>query len=61
MGDLGILKSAGVIEILLYLKDYPCGRRKVDIRKDLGLNPATAIKARKNTRDIIHAIQCRYL
>ncbi|MHA1679399.1 MAG: hypothetical protein ACTSUE_00170 [Promethearchaeota archaeon] len=47
MGDLGILKSAGVIEILLYLKDYPGGRRKVDIRKDLGLNPATAIKAHK--------------
>lgn len=40
-----ILRTAGVIEILLYLEKYPGGRRKVDIRMDLHLNPKTAIKA----------------
>ena len=47
MTDITILRNAGVIEILLYLLDYPGGRRKIDIRNDLGINPATATKAHR--------------
>jgi len=47
MTDLTILRNAGVIEILLYLLDYPGGRRKIDIRTDLEMNPATATKAHR--------------
>ncbi|HME50651.1 MAG TPA: hypothetical protein VKM55_00400 [Candidatus Lokiarchaeia archaeon] len=42
-----LFKTAGVLEILAYLSNYPDGRRKVDIRKDLHLNASTAIKAQQ--------------
>lgn len=45
MADLSLLRYAGVIEIILYLLDKPKGRRKVHIRKDLGLNSVTAKNA----------------
>lgn len=47
MLDVTFLRNAGVIEILIYLVNYPGGRRKVDIRTDLGLNPATATRAHR--------------
>jgi hypothetical protein len=45
MADLSFLQYAGVIDMILYLLKYPKGRRKVDIRKDLGLNSVTAKNA----------------
>jgi hypothetical protein len=42
MPDLSLLRFAGVLEVILYLSNYPKGLRKIDIRKGLGLNPKTA-------------------
>lgn len=47
MTVMTILRHAGVVEILLYLLKYPGGRRKIDIRTDLCMNPATATKAHR--------------
>jgi len=45
--NIQMLRTAGVIEMLVYLHDHLEGRRKVDIRVECGLNPTTAIKAHK--------------
>jgi len=50
MTEMNVFKVAGVIDILIYLEKYPEGRRKVDIRTDVGLNSTTAIKAHKELR-----------
>nr|MDO8084585.1 hypothetical protein [Candidatus Sigynarchaeum springense]MDO8116338.1 hypothetical protein [Candidatus Sigynarchaeota archaeon] len=48
MKELSFLRIAGVIETLLYLaRYYPNGRRKIEIRSDLGLSPSTAVKAQR--------------
>lgn len=48
MKELSFLRIAGVIETLLYLAQYyPNGRRKIEIRSDLGLSPSTAVKAQR--------------
>lgn len=44
---ISIFRIAGVIELLIYLLDYPDGKRKVDFRTDCGLNTTAAIKAQK--------------
>jgi len=46
------IKEAGIMDMLIYLYQYPNGCRKVDFRRDLKLNPKTAIKA--------HRILCQW-
>lgn len=45
--DLGDFRRKGVIELLIYLLQYPKGRRKVDFRKDTGINSYSALNAHK--------------
>lgn len=47
MDGLSVLRVAGVMDILLYLLPFQRGRRKTEIRADIGLNPSTAVRAQR--------------
>jgi hypothetical protein len=45
MDIIYLIQQKGILETLLYLFNFSDGKRKVDIRTDLGLNPKTAMRS----------------